>query len=545
MIEVNGKKIYYPIKYTPKDYQIDVLDFIKKSILSGKKNILINSATGTGKSFIVSSMFSNWYRNHVNESARFDILTNSKILQDQYIKDFDFINIYKGKSNYYCNIFNCQCDIGKDLCKDKKLPCSNTTCPYDQAKNKWLAGDIGLTNFHLYNTLAVHQTNMLDSRDSNVLIIDECHSFEENFSNLLSTKISAKILKKCGFDGKEIEKLDDRFISKIKNLDKYLEFIERKLVPELEHKLLLFEGKVSTAQKKEKLIFTKYIQEIEAKLSAFEHLFKSYKNNPNNIALDVNINKSDKMYSGAELTTEHLFVYEYINEYIWKRYDHIIFMSATILNDKMFSFINGLDDKLTAYYDIPTPFLLKNRPIYYMKVGKMNYTNKVETFKNMIPWINKIIAKYPSKGLIHTSNYEIAEWVKENISNSRLLFHTTEDRNEILEKHLTSVEPTILVSPSMEEGVSLDDDLARFQIILKINYPNLASNRIKLRQKINPEWYNWSACVNTIQASGRGVRNIDDYCDTFILDSNFSDLLRYNSHMIPKYFTDAIKILKI
>ena len=89
MIEVNGKKIYYSIKYVPKKYQIEALDFIKKSILTGNKYILLNLPTGTGKSFIISTMFTNWYKNYVNDEARFDILTNSKILQDQYIKDFD------------------------------------------------------------------------------------------------------------------------------------------------------------------------------------------------------------------------------------------------------------------------------------------------------------------------------------------------------------------------------------------------------------------------------------------------------------------------
>jgi Rad3-related DNA helicase len=546
MIEVNGKKIYYPIKYVPKKYQIEALDFIKKSILTGNKYILLNLPTGTGKSFIISTMFTNWYKNYVNDEARFDILTNSKILQDQYIKDFDFINVYKGKSNYYCAPYSCSCDIGKDLCKDKKLPCSNTTCPYDQAKNRWMSGSIGLTNFHLYNTLALYQTAMLDGRASNVLIIDESHDFESTFSDFLSTKVSAKTLKKCGFDGKEIEILDDRFISKIKHLDKYLEFVERKLIPELEKKLLIFEGKVSTAQKNQKIIFTGYIQQIQTKLEAFNHLFKSYENDPNNIVLDINKNKSDKMFSGIELTTQHIWVYEYINDYIWKKYDHVIFMSASILDKQLFSFINGLDDKMTTYYEIPTPFDVNNRKIYYLKIGKMNYSNKEETFKNMIPWIKKIIGKYKDKkGILHTTNYEIVEWVKENITDSRLLFHNNEDRNEILEKHLTSLEPTILVSPSMMSGVDLKDDLARFQILLKIPYPNVSSNKIKGRQKSNPNWYTWKTIVDTLQMYGRSTRSDVDFSDTFILDSNFSDLLKYNSHMIPKYFIDAIKILNI
>ena len=95
MIELNGKKIHFPIRYIPKDYQIDALDFLKKSIMSGKRYCLLNLPTGTGKSFISVAMFANWYKNFVNSSAKFDILTNSKILQQQYLKDFEFINNYK------------------------------------------------------------------------------------------------------------------------------------------------------------------------------------------------------------------------------------------------------------------------------------------------------------------------------------------------------------------------------------------------------------------------------------------------------------------
>ena len=544
MIKVDDKQVFFPLKYEPKTYQIEALNFMKDSIVNGKRFVLNNLSTGTGKSYL-AMMFANWYKGFVNPNAKFDILTGSKILQEQYLKDFNFINNYKGKSNYYCQTFDCQCDTGKELCGIMKKPCDS--CPYDMAKNQWITGDIGLTNFHLFNTLSLFQTDILKRRDGNVLIIDECQNFESVFSDYLSSKLSAKILKRCGIEMKEIETLDNRYISKIKYMDKYLIFLETKLIPILEKKRDQFIVEISSSTKsKKKIELTNYIQNIESKLSAFKHLFDSHANDPENIILDIVVNKNEKMFSGIELVTEHIFVYEYLNEYVWSKYDHIIFMSATILDRSMFSFINGLDEDLTSYYEIPSPFSIKNRPIYYLKIGKMSFTSKEETFKKQVVWVKKILAKYKDKkGIIHTANYEITEWIKENIMDSRLLFHNTEDRNEILEKHLTSKEPTILVSPSMMEGISLDDDLARFQIIMKIPFPSLASKKIKTRQKIKPEWYSWKTCLDTIQASGRGNRSITDYCDTFILDSNFSDLLKYNSNILPQYFIDSIKILKI
>ena len=42
MIEIGDKKIWFPIRFIPKDYQIQTLDFIKKSIISNKKFFLLN-----------------------------------------------------------------------------------------------------------------------------------------------------------------------------------------------------------------------------------------------------------------------------------------------------------------------------------------------------------------------------------------------------------------------------------------------------------------------------------------------------------------------
>lgn len=545
MIKVDDIKVHFPIRYKPKPYQIEALDFIKKSILSGRKFCLLNLPTGTGKSFLAVGMFANWYRNFVNENAKFDILTNSKVLQEQYLRDFNFIKNYKGRSNYFCKDFNTDCGTGGELNRIMKRNCS--LCPYESAKNSWIFGEVSLTNFHLFNTLAIHQKSILDQRSANVLIIDESHDFESVFSDFLSTKMNALILKRCGFTLKEVEDYDERFISKIKTLPKYMEFLEKKLIPDLEIKYKQFEQKIPTESSlKNKTQLTQYMQVIEGKLLSFDSLFESYKNEPSNIVLDIVANKKEKMYSGIDLITQPIWVHENINEHIWKNYDHVIFMSASILDKDMFSYINGLDTSLTTYYEIETPFAAKNRKIYYLKVGKMNWSAKEDTFKEQIVWIKKILEKYKDKkGIIHTTNYEITEWIKENIEDERLLFHETEDRNEILEKHLTSTQPTVLVSPSMMSGIDLKDDLARFQILLKIPYPNISSNKIKARQKTNPAWYSWKTAVDTIQSYGRAVRSEDDYADFFILDSNFSDLLKYNSHIIPKYMQLAIKTLNI
>jgi Rad3-related DNA helicase len=96
----------------------------------------------------------------------------------------------------------------------------------------------------------------------------------------------------------------------------------------------------------------------------------------------------------------------------------------------------------------------------------------------------------------------------------------------------------------MSSGISLDDELSRFQIILKVPYPNISSNRIKARQTSNNKWYAWRTITEIVQAYGRSVRSETDWAHTYILDSSFGDLLKYNRSLFPKYFTEAIKILR-
>ena len=161
--------------------------------------------------------------------------------------------------------------------------------------------------------------------------------------------------------------------------------------------------------------------------------------------------------------------------------------------------------------------------------------------------LDKIIKKYKDKkGIIHCVTFELSNWLQEYYNdNKRFIFHTPETRDEALHKHMNSPEPTILVSPSMMEGINLIGELGRFQIILKIPFPNLGSNNIKKRKNDYPEWYPYDTCCTLIQAYGRSIRDFDDYCDTYILDDSFSNLLKFNYKYLPNWFTDAIKILKI
>ena len=86
---------------------------------------------------------------------------------------------------------------------------------------------------------------------------------------------------------------------------------------------------------------------------------------------------------------------------------------------------------------------------------------------------------------------------------------------------------------------------SRFQIIAKVPYPSLASQKNKLRQKNNPDWYSWKTVAGLVQMSGRPVRSSIDYADTIIIDGSFGDVIKHSSHFIPDWIQQAIKRINV
>jgi Rad3-related DNA helicase len=544
-------KIFFPLNLKPRDQQHEMLNFVSESISKAKKYMLLNAPTGSGKSYFVT-MFINWYLNNIDEDSKFDIVTNSKALQEQYVKDFPYINNLKGKSNYRCDPFDTDCEKGMELCSALKRRCDN--CPYTIKKKSWMLNKVSLTNFHLFNTFCLYNPDTLKTRDadSRVLIIDEAHDFEAVFSDFITISLSAKSLKKFGFDSNEILELDDR-ISRIKYLEEFISFIDMFFIDRIDSLLNRFETEVERTDIKKARELTKYINHIKTQKSKYQNFIDDYNSvkkdgepDPKeNWVLDIDKFDKDTMTSGIKLTVSPVWVYKYLPEYLWNYYDHIVSMSGTILNKNMFSFINGLDRKKTTYMELKTTFKKKNRPIYYIKCGKMTYREKKETIENQVKYIKKILKRNKDKkGVIHTTTYEFSKYLEENLFDKRLIFHDNKNREEKLEEHFSSSKPTVIVSPSMHTGFDFKDESSRFQIIMKIPYPNISSNKIKRRQETNSEWYNWKTVVDLVQGIGRSVRSEEDYAETYILDSSLSNILMYNNNL-PDYVVDVIKEIKL
>ena len=160
------------LKFKPRKEQQECIDFIDAEYKNNKENkfFLLNLPVGSGKSHL-ALMIADWYLKNVNGNAKFDVITNSKILQDQYVETYESINDLKGKENYECAQYACSCAQGNEFNRLNKTTCE--FCPHAGARDGYVSGRMSLTNFYLYILFQLYMTKMMDARGSNVLIVDE------------------------------------------------------------------------------------------------------------------------------------------------------------------------------------------------------------------------------------------------------------------------------------------------------------------------------------------------------------------------------------
>ena len=542
--------------YKPRKEQRDALEFINNEYQKNKTNkfYLLNLPVGIGKSYL-ALMISDWYKKNVSKFARVDIITNSKILQDQYEDTFESISGLRGKENYECEAYSCSCAQGAEFNRLNKTSCEE--CPYSTSRENYISGGVSLTNFYLYILYAIYNPKLMESRGARVLIVDEAHDFDDVMSDFVSIKITETIIKKMKFSNEReiIKRL--KAVNTIDNYVQFLSFLNGEILDTCEQmekgmgsaprsaKVDKRDLKISKviSEKNSDVKLMNQITDLKQYQLKIEVFLKEYKENPNNWVLESNWNEKLRQ---RELSLEPIWAFDYLDKYVFSQYDMVFLMSGTILDKNLFCQLNGLDVSKAVYYSIGSPFPLKNRPIFYMPIGKMSFKSKEDTFKNYVPYIKKLLEKYKNKkGVIHTNSFELAKWIQDSIKDPRLIFHDSSNKDEMLKMHFESEEPTVIVSPSMDTGVSFDNDKARFQIIAKVPYPSLGSQKNKMRQSNNPDWYSWKTVSGLVQMTGRPVRSNTDYADTIIIDGGFGDVIKHSSHFLPDWIQDAIKRVNV
>ena len=228
---------------------------------------------------------------------------------------------------------------------------------------------------------------------------------------------------------------------------------------------------------------------------------------------------------------EDYLVYKYLlNKADWK-----VMLSATVGGKESFDDNMGFkytNDKESMMERIPSTFDFEESPVWFLNKFKMSLKERDISFLHLKNIIYSICStKFQNqRGLIQTGSYAFAKKLYDeapiDIKQRMLVYNGSREKTSMIKIHQMS-KNTILVGPTLNEGIDLPGDECRFIIIMKVPYPNLGDRYVKEKIKYFPLWYNSSTSNQIIQGIGRGIRYDGDWCVTYIFDGCFWNL--YNS----------------
>lgn len=523
-----------------RDQQKTAIDFALKTLITeNKKFCVIEAGTGVGKSAIgltVARIVSDRIAESDSISSGSYFLTTQKILQDQYENDFKEMVSLKSSTNYKCSYHKKNtCSESQSLLRteEKGTRFFNSCafdCVYKKKKKRFLESSESITNFPYFLTEAGYSGKITKRK---VLVIDEAHNVESELSRFVEISISAhfaKTLLNLKFPDKPTQYRVFKW-----TVETYLPAVTRKIA-HIERMIEQFGGE----KFREKLLqfkkITRQLDQLSSHRTKIENFVKMY--DQDNWIFDI----SQTDYRGSmRATFKPIDVSAYSEETLFSLGGKIIMMSATIMDKQTFCQTLGINHDDCGFISIPSPFDPENRPVIFSPVGSMSAKNIDRTLPNLAKAVKEVLNHHKGeKGIIHCKTFKIANYIKRNVKSNRFIIHDSTNRDEMLAKHISSSSDTILLSPSMTEGIDLKDDASRFQIICKVPYPYLGDKLVKKRMHKFPGWYNLQTAKTIVQAAGRSVRNKDDHAATYILDSDFSRFLHNNRSLFPKDFLKCL-----
>ena len=468
------------------------------------------------------------------------ILMHNKALQHQYYQTFkdkdDFANIM-GAGNYQCKQMN---GTGQD-CVIKGIYNPNNPflrqackhCKYRQSRLLLFKSPHIITNYSFYFIMGL-QRDMLKKRL--LTVYDESHLLNDIFCSHMQIRLTPKVIQlllslldkyPCNKHDKFQNQLNNykkTLQSNRLNQDNYIDFLDKfyttivSILGEYQNIVedLHQSGDIQTCKAYKKIV------------NRFTNLYSKYQGLTN-----YQYQYTVDFKQGIAL--QPIFVGKVFKESERSQYN--LFMSATNQLQYIVKTLQ-IDEAKCAFIKAKPIFNPQNKQVVFINHCKYNYKNlsQLHIIKQINQFVYNIIDQNKHQsGVILTPSFKINEqivkYITKRILGINILYQQQGKPLAIVLdqfKHCTT--PSILISPSLWQGVSLDDDISRYQIIIKAPYLNLGEKRIKYILDNYPSIYQIQTLFKLIQGMGRSTRSITDYSISYCLDSNCKMLFnsKYN-----------------
>ncbi len=525
---------FFPLT-APRDKQVRAMEYIQRKYEEGFRDIVIAAPTGIGKTGIGSSVCYWGSQLEIEGEPGGYYLVTQKLLQDQLERDFPKFKpsflpgvSLKSATEYECPVHG-NCGAGAVAPKNNQCNYRRIQqCAYMCQKADFMAATLSCTN---YPYIFTERWNVGKLPKRKVVVLDECHSVERQILNFIELSLSEDVMSEWTGQVKSLPELP-------KLLD-FTTWIRRVYLPILERKMadvcMAVEAEADPDSVRKKIKLSTHLGKIKMSVELIEK-------EPSNWVYWQETNKKEHLVSVAKPLDAAPFVPKLINELGTLR----IYMSAFPGSKRVFARSLGIAPEKLAWFNLSSTFPIANRPILVMPLGSMGKKNIDVTLPSLLRISEKIFSAHPNeKGIVHCNSYKLGDAIYnhfiETAHGYRLLYpKNASEREKAYKDHLSSEEPTVIISPSMTEGFDFSEDLARWQIIAKVPYPYLGDLQVAAKKAADADWYDLQAVMSIIQACGRVCRSDTDRGTTYILDEDFLFLWNKQKDMFPRWWAEAL-----
>lgn len=547
-----------------------ILDMIRAYDEDPNGVFLLDAPTGSGKS-VIAMMFSD-FMNH--RGQRGYVLASDLSLHEQYIKDFRRLQNWnwgniKGIDNYECDVNGEKFSIGHCASRGmsyeqaEKLECFKK-CGYLQARKKAIRAPLSLLTY----PYALIQRNYVEQQQQGTgkgvpfpqrdfVICDEAHKLldivQNHFSPIITDDIQNKVQKILDLmvenslpapkiDLVKFDKLvklifsDENEVSLLEHLTKLVEQLSLIVKANERTREVMaeeFGENELTSDLKQLFRLTDWCKDCHCKFEDYVKILNM-----------VGVQKMIKNPSDKHIVFNCIDEYYLLQRHFYNRFGFKVLMTATMGNPRDFMRNHGL--KNAKYFKMDSHFVWEKSPIIFYPGKKLSARHLEENIDWAIEKTTELLESHKDhRGIIHTGSYELGErvWSKlpREIRKRVLTYKGSEEKDKIIKK-LKKNPNTVLMGPSLLEGLNLADDDSRFQIFLKVPYPHLGDKYVKAKLEDSQKWYNWKTSISVLQGVGRSIRTPEDWAVTYLLDGNFADLLKAAGDQFPPEFKSRLVV---
>lgn len=478
----------------------------------GNDLVVLDAPTGSGKTVIAETI-----RRMLGVGTT-SYVCHSKNLQRQFVHDFGYAKLIEGRNNYPTGL---KAELWPELScgectKNVQTWCnwceSVELCPYERAKAAALGAELCVLNTSYWLT----ECNGPGSfRGRKLVVFDEADTLEKEVMGYLSVTVPRGLGKKLKLGEPEKVTKEESWLGWIKESLPKLQAFRKKLAGGVEggeiKQLLALEGNI------------RRLQRIERELEEGTERW---------------------VYTGKDGLVEFkpARVDGVCGELIWRHGTKWLLMSATTISAPELVRSLGWSESY-GVVTMPSTFPVGNRKIFVRSVGSPTFKNKEEEWPKIGGEVRRIVDNNAKvRILVHTTSYEMSKRVVGMVGPRAIEYRESSSREGAIGR-FREREDGVLVAPSLSRGLDLSGDDCRVQIITKVPFPNLGDRQVSARMHgVNGQsWYVVQAIRELVQMTGRGVRDREDWCDTYILDKAFRDNVWKNwRHLLPKWWKEAV-----